>query len=62
MYLIISTLTGGIAMSCAESFSTMMKFRKLQKAYRDPKYRRKVLDAAVYREIREQVKQRRGTP
>ena len=59
VYLIISVLTGSIAMSCAEDFSTMLKFRKLQKAYQDPKYRRKVLDAAVYRELREQVKQRR---
>ena len=60
LYLIFSVLTGGIAMSCADDISTMGKFRKLQKAYQDPKYRRKVLDAAVYREIREQVKQRRG--
>ena len=59
VYLIVSVLTGGIAMSCAEDFSTMLKFRKLQKAYQDPKYRRKVLDAAVYRELRERVKQSR---
>ena len=59
VYLTISAITGALALSCGESFVNMRRFRKLQKAYKDPSYRKKVLDAAVYREIKEQVKQRR---
>ena len=49
-------------MSCGDAVMNMNRFRKLQKAYRDPAYRRKMLDAAIYREIKEQVKLRRGAP
>ena len=59
VYLLVSLLTGSLAFSCAENISSMRRFRKLQKAYRDPEYRHKMLDAVIYREIREQVKQRR---
>ena len=62
LYLIISAVAGCLAMSCGDAVMNMNRFRKLQKAYRDPAYRRKMLDAAVYREIKEQVKQRRGAP
>ena len=59
LYLIFSVLAGALAMSCAEELTYMGRFRKLQKAYRDPAYRKKVLDAAVYREIRDRVIQSR---
>lgn len=59
VYLVISAVSGSLALSCADQIVNAVRFRKLQKAYRDPEYRRKVLDAAVYRELREQVKSRR---
>ena len=59
VHLAISALTGLLALSCAEDIVHMRQFRRLQKAYRDPAYRKKVLDAAVYREIREQAVRQR---
>ena len=56
VYLIFSAVSAVLALSCAQQIINAMRFRKLQKAYNDPKYRQKVLDAAVYREIRDQVK------
>ncbi len=55
MYLIVSAVMGGLALSCAEQFISMRRFRKLQKAYRDPKYRRQLLDAEIYRELKERL-------
>ena len=59
VYVLTSVLSGSLAISCAESVLNMSRFRKLQKAYRDPEYRRKMLDAEIYKELHEQVKQRR---
>ena len=59
VYIIFSVISGSIALSCGEEVINIMRFRKLKKSYFDPQYRSKVLDAAVYEEIREQVKQQR---
>ena len=59
VYIIFSVISGSIALSCGEEVMNITRFRKLKKSYFDPQYRKKVLDAAVYKEIREQVKQRR---
>ena len=60
VYLVISAVSGSLALSCADQIVNAVRFRKLQRAYRDPEYRRKLLDAAVYRELREQIESRRG--
>ena len=56
VYVIISTASGALALSCAGQIVNAIRFRKLQRAYRSPQYRQKLLDAAVYRELREEIK------
>ena len=59
-YLAFSSFAGYLALRCGEAVVNVLRFRKLQKAYRDPQYRRKLLDAAVYQELRSQVERRRA--
>ena len=60
VYLVFSACSGFLALSCGEALVNALRFRKLQKAYRDPQYRRKLLDAAVYQELKSQVERRRA--
>lgn len=58
-HLVFSIFTGSLAMTCGQALVNALRFRKLQKAYRNPQYRKKLLEAEVYQELREQVKRRR---
>ena len=59
-YLAFSAFAGSLALSCGEALVNVLRFRKLQKAYRDPRYQQKLLDAAVYQELKAQVERRRA--
>ena len=59
-YLAFSAFAGYLALHCGEALVNVRRFRKLQKAYRDPRFQRKLLDAAVYQELKTQVERRRA--
>ena len=59
LHVIASAASGLFALRVAERFMAILRFRKLQKAYRDPRTWERVIDAKAYKLLYEQIKAER---
>jgi hypothetical protein len=55
LYIIFGIVTSSLALAFGNRLINMLRFRKLQRAYRNPDYQENLIQSEVYKKIYEQV-------
>ena len=56
LYIIFGIVTSSLSLAFGNRLINMLRFRKLQRAYRNPDYQENLIQSEVYKKIYEQVK------